>query len=83
MEKEKIIKLNIGGVKYEVSRDTLNMYPDTMLARLISGNIPTQKVKGRIFIDRDGILFNYILDYLRNKQNWIIPTDMYLLITFS
>lgn len=32
--------------------------------------------KGKIFIDRDGILFRYVLDYLRN-QTVILPENFH------
>jgi hypothetical protein len=40
----------------------------TVLLSLIAGldSIPKDS-KGKVFIDRDGVLFRYILDYLRNS----------------
>jgi hypothetical protein len=32
--------------------------------------------KGKVFIDRDGVLFRYILDYLRN-QNVVLPENFH------
>lgn len=32
--------------------------------------------KGKVFIDRDGVLFRYILDYLRN-QNIVLPENFH------
>jgi len=32
--------------------------------------------KGKVFIDRDGVLFRYILDYLRN-QSVILPENFH------
>jgi uracil-DNA glycosylase len=40
-----------------------------MLAAMFSGRHHIERdEKGRYFIDRDGKLFNYILNYLRNKE---------------
>jgi hypothetical protein len=32
--------------------------------------------KGKVFIDRDGVLFRYVLDYLRN-QNIVLPENFH------
>lgn len=77
-----IIELNVGGIHYTTTRKTLNSAatdPESRLVRLIndlsvtdsaghtssSHNHP-EDAKGRIFLDRDGVLFRYILDYLRD-----------------
>ena len=74
-----VIRLNVGGVHYDVGRTTLTQYSESMLARMINGKVPPTKVKGRYFIDRNGQLFGYILDFLRGGQKWIIPKDTELL----
>ena len=57
------VELNVGGVHYTTSERTLASEP--FFAKLFS----TPSTNGtKLFIDRDGILFRYILDYLRNKQ---------------
>jgi hypothetical protein len=63
----KAIRLNVGGTRYEVSRSLMEMYPDTMLARLTSddwSNADDQEV----FIDRNGPRFQYVLDYMRDQK---------------
>jgi len=46
---------------------TLTSVPDSMLARMFSGDIPSDRDEsGRYFIDRDGTYFRYILNYLRD-----------------
>jgi hypothetical protein len=68
-ETNDIIELNVGGFSYATSKSTFLSSPDSMLARLVSGNLPTATDNnGRIFIDRDGPLFRYILNYLRDKR---------------
>ena len=64
-----ILELNVGGFTYTTSRTTILSYPDTMLCKLISGQLPSAcDTKQRIFIDRDGPLFRYILNFLRDKR---------------
>lgn len=64
-----IIELNVGGCTYTTSRTTILSWPDSMLSRMISGQIPNATdSKKRIFIDRDGPLFRHILNFLRDKR---------------
>lgn len=64
-----IIELNVGGFAYTTSRSTIMSFPDTMLCKMISGQLPNAlDTKQRIFIDRDGPLFRYILNFLRDKR---------------
>ncbi len=70
--KEKIVRLNVGGTHYEVSRNTLERCEGSMLASLISyhwkeGNSDEEP----IFIDRNGRLFEYVLDYLRTNKVYL------------
>jgi len=68
-ENQDIIELNVGGFSYTTSRTTVMSCPDSMLARMISGLMSTATdTNGRIFIDRDGPLFRYILNFLRDKR---------------
>eukprot|EP01084_Bolivina_argentea_P230824 389408_1 len=55
----KRIELNIGGIKYESTLSTLCKYSNSTLCKLILNNI--------YFIDRDGFIFKYILNFLRNN----------------
>ncbi len=70
-----IIELNVGGVTYATTLGTLQKAePDSPLATITSLNPSEIRTafgrdsKNRIFIDRDGVLFRYILDYLRNNK---------------
>jgi hypothetical protein len=67
METSKTINLNVGGTTYEVSRSLIEAYPHSMLARLVSDTWQ-QETKSKIFIDRNGLRFQYILDYMRDKK---------------
>ncbi|XP_028573754.2 BTB/POZ domain-containing protein KCTD16 [Podarcis muralis] len=68
-----VIELNVGGQVYFTRLSTLTGIPHTLLWKMFtskreSANDLAKDSKGRIFIDRDGFLFRYILDYLRDKQ---------------
>lgn len=64
-----VVELNVGGVHYTTQLKTLVKEPDTLLHDIFSGSSSdtTKDAKGRVFIDRDGVLFRYILDYLRDS----------------
>jgi len=64
-----IVNLNVGGVKYSTTRSTLCKYPDSMLGAMFSQNMPSNVDKdGYYFIDRNGKIFEYILQYLRSDE---------------
>ena len=70
-----IVYLNVGGTQYTTTKSTLCRYPDSMLGRMFSDENKFSLAKdkeGNIFIDGNGIIFEYILDYLRYD---IIPDD--------
>ena len=59
----KTVKFNVGGKANETSRSLFLWHEDTMLARLVSDRQmdPTET----IFIDRDGEIFRFVLNFLR------------------
>lgn len=68
-----VIELNVGGQVYFTRLSTLTGLPHSLLWKMFTSKKETandlaKDSKGRIFIDRDGFLFRYILDYLRDKQ---------------
>lgn len=67
-----VIELNVGGVFYTTALTTLLRHADSLLAHLFSTSPPPKDAKGKYFIDRDGVLFRYVLDYLRN-QTLVLP----------
>ena len=71
---KEIVRLNVGGTRFEVSRETLVQYEGSMLASLISGKWKEGEGENEIFIDRDGRLFGFILAYLRSGQAYV--TDL-------
>lgn len=73
-----VVELNVGGQVYVTKHSTLLSVPDSTLASMFSpssprggarrrGDLPRDS-RARFFIDRDGFLFRYVLDYLRDKQ---------------
>jgi hypothetical protein len=67
-KKTKTVKLDVGGTHYKVSRSLIESYPNTMLARLISKAWLVVDLDAPIFIDRNGDRFQYVLDYMRDKE---------------
>lgn len=68
-----VIELNVGGQVYYTRHSTLTSFPNSFLGKLFSNkkgssNDLSRDFRGRYFIDRDGFLFRYILDYLRDQQ---------------
>ncbi|XP_070607439.1 BTB/POZ domain-containing protein KCTD12 [Erythrolamprus reginae] len=66
-----IVELNVGGQVYVTRRGTVLSVRGSLLWRLFSqqeaADLP-RDAKGRFFLDRDGFLFRYILDYLRDQE---------------
>ncbi|XP_016429388.1 BTB/POZ domain-containing protein KCTD16-like [Sinocyclocheilus rhinocerous] len=72
-----VVELNVGGQVYYTRHATLTSVPNSLLGKLFSAkkdvsNDLAQDIKGRYFIDRDGFLFRYVLDYLRDR-NVVLP----------
>ncbi|XP_065151856.1 potassium channel tetramerisation domain containing 12.2 [Paramisgurnus dabryanus] len=70
-----IIELNVGGQVYVTRHSTLLSVPNSLLWTMFCQKKPkelTTDSKGRFFLDRDGFLFRYILDYLRD-QTLVLP----------
>jgi hypothetical protein len=63
------VELNVGGKLYNTTVSTLTRLPNNLIEKMFTGQIPTTKdAKGRYFIDRDGEIFAYVLDFLRTKS---------------
>ncbi|XP_043913573.1 BTB/POZ domain-containing protein KCTD12-like [Protopterus annectens] len=66
-----IIELNVGGQVYITRYSTLVSIPGSLLWEMFSQKkvkALARDSKGRFFVDRDGFLFRYILDYMRDQQ---------------
>jgi len=65
------VRLNVGGHKYTISCSTIELYPNSMIARLVSkewNNDEDTNNDNVVFIDRDGHRFRYVLDYMRDQE---------------
>lgn len=66
-----IVELNVGGQVYVTRLETLTAVPNSLLwtkfTQSSPGDLPKDG-KGRFFFDRDGFLFRYILDYMRDSE---------------
>ncbi|XP_061735756.1 BTB/POZ domain-containing protein KCTD12.1 [Nerophis ophidion] len=70
-----IVELNVGGQVYVTRLQTLIAVPDSLLWNMFNRRTPKElarDTKGRFFLDRDGFLFRYVLDYLRDL-NLVLP----------
>ncbi|XP_018432485.1 PREDICTED: BTB/POZ domain-containing protein KCTD12-like [Nanorana parkeri] len=66
-----IIELNVGGQVYITRHPTLVSVPGSLLWEMFGQKnvrLLARDSKGRYFLDRDGFLFRYVLDYLRDQQ---------------
>eukprot|EP00588_Corethron_pennatum_P017250 CAMPEP_0194307088 /NCGR_PEP_ID=MMETSP0171-20130528/3973_1 /TAXON_ID=218684 /ORGANISM="Corethron pennatum, Strain L29A3" /LENGTH=407 /DNA_ID=CAMNT_0039058977 /DNA_START=65 /DNA_END=1288 /DNA_ORIENTATION=+ len=63
----KTVVFNVGGKNYEVAKSLLQQYPDCRLTRIICEDW-NQHEKTKLFIERDGERFRYVLDYLRDGR---------------
>jgi BTB/POZ domain len=60
--------LNVGGVPYITTRGTLIAAGGSLAAIATTELAHTTDEAGRLFIDRNGQLFQYVLEYVRNNQ---------------
>jgi BTB/POZ domain len=60
-----IVKFNVGGKRFDISRSLINAFPNTMLSKAVSETWQKSD-DDPIFIDRDGERFHYVLDYMRD-----------------
>lgn len=64
-----VVELNVGGVFYTTSLATITKDEDSLLSAMFVQRTEqaTKDSKGRYFLDRDGVLFRYVLDFLRDR----------------
>lgn len=69
------VKLNVGGVEYMTSVETLTG-GSVFFQSLFSGRLETTRdEEGRIFIDRNGHIFQYVLEFLRTGGVYFDTSD--------
>ncbi|NXS54828.1 KCNRG protein, partial [Brachypteracias leptosomus] len=75
MSNREVVVLSVGGVRFVTQASTLQQFPESRLARMLNDEDWEFKlVNGEFFVDRDGTLFSYIMDFLRTLQV-SLPTD--------
>ncbi|KAM5277781.1 potassium channel regulatory protein [Hipposideros larvatus] len=75
MSSQELVTLNVGGKIFTTKCSTIKQFPASRLTRMLDGRDQEFKmVGGQIFVDRDGQLFSFILDFLRTQQ-LLLPTD--------
>ena len=62
------VKLNIGGYKYEALKETLTKYVSFFSLMINSPISSKTDSDGYIYIEQDGQVFNYILEYLKTGE---------------
>lgn len=84
---DQIVSLNVGGTKYITSKLTLctthaqEQSPSSFFDIMFSGQMQSGLlIDDAIFIDRNGQLFQHVLDYLRNRDRWEAPEDPKLIL---
>lgn len=64
-----VVQLNVGGSLYTTSRSVLTKDAGSKLYDMFTGNESKMvDTNGHVFIDRDGKLFRYILNFLRDDK---------------
>ncbi|NXE87793.1 KCNRG protein, partial [Menura novaehollandiae] len=75
MSSREVVVLSVGGVRFVTRASTLQQFPESRLARMLNEeDREFRLVNGEFFVDRDGALFSYIMDFLRTLQV-SLPTD--------
>lgn len=73
------INLNVGGKKFTTCKSTIMKFPKTTLAICINNERFVKPINGEYFFDRNGTLFEFILDFYRTGTirypTFISPDD--------
>ncbi|XP_009971586.3 potassium channel regulatory protein [Tyto alba] len=74
MSNREAVVLSVGGVRFVTRASTLQQFPESRLARMLNDDDREfKRVNGEFFVDRDGTLFSYIVDFLRTLQVSLPP----------
>lgn len=72
----RILKLNVGGTRFETTRQTLLNEPDSFFSGLAEHGEP-EEGSGEVFIDQDPKYFGALLHYMRqNRRDAKLPLDL-------
>ncbi|KAK6754429.1 hypothetical protein RB195_013436 [Necator americanus] len=66
------VKINVGGQMFETSLSTLTRVDGTVLSIMVADRWRGQ---GELFVDRDPTHFAKVLNYLREGENFVAPTE--------
>jgi hypothetical protein len=73
---QQLVTLNVGGTRYQTLKSTFSTLPNTFLSQMFSAeNDALLHKKDEYFFDRNGRLFEYVLDAYRNGGSVILPPD--------
>ena len=72
---KQVVSLNVGGMQYKVSPSLLDMHPNSRLAQVISEQWLSDPEE-EVFVERDGVQFGFVLDYLQNDGHVILPVTV-------
>ena len=62
-----VVALNVGGTHHMMTeRDILRQVPGSTLEKFFNGMHELKKIDDKVFLDRDGKSFQYLVNYLRN-----------------
>ena len=69
-EEDELVLLDVGGThQYTVKRSLLCLVPNSKLSIFFQNDIVIKKkINDRIFLDRNGKVFGFVLDYLRSNR---------------
>jgi hypothetical protein len=63
-----IVTLNVGGQMFSTRRSTLQLFPDSLLAKMVSDDWQEgqqRDAQGQLFLDMDPCVFDALLQFLR------------------
>lgn len=71
-----VVALNVGGTHHMMTeRDILRQVPGSTLEKMFNGMHDLKKIDDKVFLDRDGRTFQYLVNYLRNDRQ-VFPEFM-------
>jgi hypothetical protein len=72
LKQQPLINLNVGGYKFTLSKKILLKEEKSFFVKMLKGKVPIVKDEnGNYFIDRNGSLFEYVVEFLYNKKFFI------------